>query len=113
MCLERGGLPTQHSSDRLFCTGLTIAAGNANKFRIFLALNTNASGSVQRLYNIWHNDLQKCSGDISGRLSTKNRPSPSLCYHGNKTMSINALTLYGNKKVSRPNLAAIVMRGRK
>jgi hypothetical protein len=28
-------------------------------------------------------------------------------------MSINALTLYGNKKVSRPNLAAIVMRGRK
>ncbi|HEY6407933.1 MAG TPA: hypothetical protein VIY29_10745, partial [Ktedonobacteraceae bacterium] len=55
----------------------------------------------------------KCSGYIVGRFSAKYRPRPCLRNHWNKTMSVNALALYGNKKVSPSNLTTIVMYGGK
>ena len=103
----------QHCGSSFFGAGLAIAAGNTDKNSVLLSRCANASGGMQRLYHVRHNNLQKIRGNIAGRLSAKRRTRSCFGDIRNKAMPIDTRALDDDIEISPTNLAAIMLCGRK
>src|SRR5579872_1990320 len=110
---ERQRFAAQHRCGGFFGAGLAIAAGDAKKDSVALSRRAYSSGSVKRVYHVWHDNLQEIRGNVNSRFYTERRARAHTRHIWNKAMSIDALALDGDKKITFPDPAAIVLRKRK